>query len=159
MCSGPQGIPEKLVGKAYYKVSLTGEEIPNTWFMDRGISIFDPTVPFQDPDKDGFPNEIEFLYKTDPEDANSHPPYYRMLFLKQVEQTRFQLRFDAYDGDPKKDPIEKMQFQINTIDLRQPTEFLKIGEKIANTNFQLIKFEYKNRPRIPRRTRRRRPQN
>ena len=140
---GKTGTPERIQVGSYYKVSLTGEDIPNTWFTDKGISVFDPTAPFQDPDKDGFPNEIEYLYKTDPQDANSHPPYYKMLFLKAVEQTPFRLRFDGYDGDPRKGKAEDFSYQINTIDLRQPSEFLKLGEKVAHTNFQLIKFEYK----------------
>ena len=57
----------------------------------------------------------------------------------------FRLLFNAYDGDPKKDTPEKFEFQINTIDLRQPSEFLKIGSTIAKTKWKLTKFEYKTR--------------
>ena len=53
----------------------------------------------------------------------------------------FRLLFNAYDGDPKKDGLEKMEFQINTIDLRQPSEFLKIGEMVSRTKWRLTKFE------------------
>ena len=55
----------------------------------------------------------------------------------------FRFLFNAYDGDPKKDGPAKMEFQINTIDLRQPSEFLKIGETISNTKWKLVKFEFK----------------
>ncbi len=55
----------------------------------------------------------------------------------------FRLLFNAYDGDPKKDSGAKMEFQINTIDLKQPSEFLKIGETITKTKWKLAKFEYK----------------
>ena len=55
----------------------------------------------------------------------------------------FRLLFNAYDGDPKKDGLEKMEFQINTIDLRQPSEFLKIGEMVSRTKWRLTKFEIK----------------
>jgi len=34
-----------------------------------------------------------------------------------------------------------MTFQVNTLDLRQPTSFLKLGEMIPNTNLRLEKFE------------------
>ena len=43
------------------------------------------------------------------------------------------LRFVAYDGDPKMDPAEKMSFQVDTLDIRQPAEFLKIGDIIRKT--------------------------
>ena len=54
--------------------------------------------------------------------------------------------FNAYDNDPKKVKVEKINFQINTIDLRQPTVFLMLGDMIPNTTFKLTKFEYKTRP-------------
>src|SRR5690349_18961257 len=53
------------------------------------------------------------------------------------------LLYSAYDGDPRKDPYEKITFQINTADLRQPSEFLKLGQWIPNTRLKLSKFEYK----------------
>ena len=57
----------------------------------------------------------------------------------------FRLVFNAYNGDQKKDPYEKFSFQIKTIDLRQPSEFRKLGERIPNTKLKLSKFEYKVR--------------
>ncbi len=55
----------------------------------------------------------------------------------------FRLLFNAYDGDPKKDAPDKFSFQINTIDLRQPSEFLNLGETVTNTKWKLAKFEHK----------------
>lgn len=57
----------------------------------------------------------------------------------------FRLIFTAYDGDPKVDKPEQMVFQINTADLRQPSEFIRLGGMIPNTLFKLSKFEYKQR--------------
>ncbi len=54
---------------------------------------------------------------------------------------RFRLIFQAYDGDPKE--VKGMLFQINTIDIRQPSDFLKIGDSIPRTKLKLLKFEYK----------------
>ena len=56
------------------------------------------------------------------------------------------LLFNAYDSDPKKTKVENINFQINTLDQRQPTEFLKLGDVIPNTPFKLTKFQYKTRP-------------
>jgi hypothetical protein len=65
------------------------------------------------------------------------------LFLKRFEKVPFRLVFKSYDGDPKKDKLEKFSFQIETIDRRQPTEFLKIGEMVPNTKFKLETFQFK----------------
>ncbi len=52
--------------------------------------------------------------------------------------------FKAYDGDPSQtDRYDKFSFQIDTIDLRQPSEFLKLGDMIPNTKFKLVKFTFK----------------
>ena len=137
------GNPTRPAAGSIYADSLTGKPIPNVWFLDNNLPLFDSTVRLQDPDGDGFPNEVEWRWNTDPNRKDSHPPYYAMLFLKQVIRVPFRLRFLGYDGDPKKDKPEKFEFQINTLDLRQPTEFLKLGDTVSKTNFKLEKFEYK----------------
>ena len=129
-----------------HKDSLTGKFIPNRWFMNNRLPLLDQTVTSQDPDKDGFNNEDEARAGTDPNNKDSHPDYHTKLFVKQFIRVPFRLLFNAYDGDPKKDKPEQFSFQINTIDLKQPSEFLKIGETVARTKFKLQKFEYKTQP-------------
>jgi len=51
------------------------------------------------------------------------------------------LKFQAYDGDEKEQA--KMTFQINTLDIRQPSEFLNIGDTIRKTGLKLTKFVHK----------------
>ena len=38
-----------------------------------------------------------------------------------------------------------MTFQINTVDLKQPSEFLGLGATVNKTKFKLLKFEYKTK--------------
>lgn len=58
--------------------------------------------------------------------------------------TPFRMIFKGYDGDPKVGmPLNLFSFQIDTIDLRQPSEFLKLGDMIPNTKFKLAKFVFK----------------
>jgi hypothetical protein len=52
--------------------------------------------------------------------------------------------FKAYDGDPKQsDDFKKFSFQIDTIDLKQPSEFLQLGQMIPGTKFKLSQFVFK----------------
>jgi hypothetical protein len=62
-----------------------------------------------------------------------------------VAQGQFRLRFITYDGDPRRDAPEKFEFQINTIDLKQPSEFLKLGNKINGTPWKISGFAYKTK--------------
>jgi hypothetical protein len=142
---GEEGVPKKPKEDAIRQDSLTGAKIPNRWFLDNALPLREANVALQDPDQDGFANEDEWRAKppTDPNNKDSHPAYHTKLFLKQFIQIPFRLIFSAYDGDPKKDQPEKINFQINTVDLKQPSEFLKIGEMVPNTKFKLQKFDYK----------------
>lgn len=125
-----------------WRHSRTQEAIPNQWVIEHNLNPLNPDDARQDADGDGFWNEDEWLHKTDPNKKESHPPYHTLLFLKQWVKVPFRLKFQAYDGDPKKP--ESMSFQINTIDLKTPTQFPKIGESIETApDFKLIKFEYK----------------
>lgn len=54
------------------------------------------------------------------------------------------LRFSAYDGDPKSTDPKEMTFQISQSAPRK-TEFLKLGQTFGGTRFKLVKFEYKVR--------------
>ena len=136
------GAPKKPGDVSFYNDTLTGKPIRNVWFMDYNLPLLDPTVPLQDPDKDGFANEDEWRAETDPTRKESHPPYHTKLFVKQFISVPFQILFQAYDGIPNKDPLDKFTFQINTV-LKKRTEFLNLGDMVPGTNFKLEKFEYK----------------
>ena len=112
--------------------------IPNEWFLQNGMAdnILDADVLAQDPDKDGFTNLEEFKGKTDPQNPDNHPGYLTKLFLKRFVKVSFRLKFEAYDGDGS--------FQINTVDVKQPSLFVKINDMIAGTKFKVIKFEKKS---------------
>jgi hypothetical protein len=137
------GLPVKPGSGSIYKDTLSEKPIPNKWFVDRNLPLLDPAVPLQDPDKDGFKNEDEWREGTDPNAKDSHPAYHTKLFVKKFIAVPFRLVFKAYDGDPKKPQPAADGYQVNTVDLRQPSEYLKIGEKVANTKFKLVKFQYK----------------
>ncbi len=108
--------------------------VPNQWFFDHGLDPLDSNVLNEDPDGDGYTNLEEWKAGTDPRDKSSRPPYVSKLRLVQWVHNSFRLKFQAYDGE---------HFQINALDLHQPSQFLKLGESIIGTNFKLLKYEPK----------------
>jgi hypothetical protein len=123
--------------------------VPNRWIIDNKLDILDPNVLNEDPSGDGFTNLDKWMGTKgdgsdayDPNDKNSHPPYWTKLRLVQYIKQPFRLLFEGYDGDPKKP--ESMDFQINPMDVAGGgTQFLHIGDIIAGTKFKIIKFEGK----------------
>jgi hypothetical protein len=107
---------------------------PNEWFEQFALPIADADVLDQDPDGDGFNNFDEWQGKSNPTDKTSHPDYLTKLKLKSFSQEPFRLVFSSRTEDT---------FGINTIDLRQPTQFVKIGDTIVGTHFKVSKFTEK----------------
>ncbi len=130
---------EKLVGLTDNTSVQLHPPIPNKWLIDHNQDMLSPNVLDQDSDGDGFTTLDEFNGNTDPQDKNSHPPYYTKLVLTKFVRIPFRLRFDAKNGDT---------IQINIIDMDEaPTWFGKVGGVITITkpNFKVIKFEQKSK--------------
>jgi hypothetical protein len=111
--------------------------VPNEWLEQFGLPIADADVLEQDPDHDGFSNLDEWLGHTNPTDPKSHPEYYTKLKLKSATEEPFRFVFSSWVGNT---------YAINTIDLNQPTQFLKVGDTIKGTRFKIVKFEEKYQP-------------
>ena len=109
--------------------------VPNEWFEQFNLPIADADVLEQDPDKDGFTNLDEWQGKSNPTDKNSHPEFYTKLSLKTFTEEPFRLKLSSWDNET---------FGINAIDLKEPTQFLKIGDVIKGTRFKLMKFTEKH---------------
>ena len=109
--------------------------VPNEWLEEFGLPITEGDVLDQDPDADGFNNLDEWQAHTNPIDKNSHADYITKLKMISLAQEPFRFVFSSWVGDT---------YAINTIDHRQPTQFLKIGETIRGTLFKLVKFKEKN---------------
>jgi hypothetical protein len=137
--AGPE---DPWIGSLYHD-SLTGQPIPNRWFLEHGLSLTDPQICLRDPDKDHFPNEDEWRFDTDPSNPNSYPPFHTKLFLQRMEQVPFRMILESYDGDGQRDKPENLVFQIETLDLKQPTAFLHLGEPVPHTSLKLASFAYR----------------
>jgi hypothetical protein len=133
-------VPEKhFIGANGQPATLQTTEVhppvPNEWLEQFGLPIADADVLDQDPDNDGFNNLDEWSGHTNPTDPNSHPEYYTKLKLKTAAEEPFRLVFSSWVGDT---------FAINTIDLKQPTQFLKVGDTVKGTRFKIAKFQEKS---------------
>jgi hypothetical protein len=135
-------VPEKhFIGANGQPATLQTTEVhqpvPNEWLEQFGLPITDSDVLDQDPDGDGFNNLDEWSGHTNPTDVNSHPEYYTKLKLKSAAEEPFRLVFSSWVGDT---------FAINTIDFKQPTQFVKVSDPIKGTRFKVVKFLEKYEP-------------
>ena len=129
-------VPEKhFIGANGQPATLQNTEVhppvPNEWLEQFGLPVADADVLDQDADGDGFNNLDEWSGHTNPTDGNSHPEYYTKLKLKSATEEPFRLIFSSWVGDT---------YAINTTDLKQPTQFLKVGDPIKGTRFKIVKF-------------------
>jgi hypothetical protein len=108
--------------------------VPNEWLEQFALPIADADVLTQDPDGDGFHNLEEWQNHTNPTDKSSHPPFIAKLKMKSYAQEPFKLVFASWVDDT---------FALNTSDLKEPTQFLKIGDSIRGTKFKIVKFTEK----------------
>ncbi len=128
---GANGLPATL------QTSEVHPPVPNDWLEQFHLPIADADVLTQDPDADGFNNLEEWQNHTNPTDKNSHPAYVTKLRMKSFSQEPFKLVFASWVEDT---------FAINTSDLREPTQFVKIGDAIRGTRFKVAKFTEKHDP-------------
>jgi hypothetical protein len=140
--SGRSGlfVPEKhFIGANGLPATLQTTEVhppvPNDWLEQFGLPIADADVLTQDPDGDGFNNLEEWQNHTRPTDKNSHPGFITKLKMKSFAQEPFRLVFASWVDDT---------FALNTSDLKEPTQFLKIGDSIRRTKFKIVKFTEKH---------------
>jgi hypothetical protein len=143
--SGRSGlfVPERhFIGANALPATLESSEIhppvPNEWFEQFSLPITEADILTQDADTDGFNNLEEWEGHTNPTDKDSHPSFLAKLKMKSFKQEPFRLMFSSMPGPDT--------FAINTIDLNQPTQFVKLGETIRGTKFKVVKFTDKHAP-------------
>lgn len=108
--------------------------VPNEWIEEFGLPITDGDVLTQDADGDGFTNLEEWSGHTNPIEKESHPPYTSMLKLKSFTQEQFPLIFTSTVEDT---------YAINNIDRSKPTQFLKVGDLVQGTKYNLTGYTEK----------------
>ena len=133
-------VPEKhFIGANGQPATLQTTEVhppvPNEWLDQFALPIAEADVLIQDPDGDGFNNLEEWQNHTNPTEKSSHPPFIAKLKMKSSAQEPFRLVFASWVDDT---------FALNTRDLNEPTQFLKVGDSIRGTKFKIVKFTEKH---------------
>jgi hypothetical protein len=126
---GPDGLPATLQNTQVHP------PVPNEWFEKYGLHIEDADILDEDPDKDGFTNLDEWQGGTDPTDPSSHPDYLTKLHLVSATEEPFRYMFSSRMKDT---------FGINDIEQSEPTQFLKVGDVVRGTNYEIVKFTEKH---------------
>jgi hypothetical protein len=124
--------------KTFSASDITYPPVPNSWLLKYKLDLLDPNILSEDADGNGFSNLEKYIFKIDPTDKSAHPPYVTKLFLEKYAPIPFRLLFK---GKPDADT-----FQIDMIDTRQPTQFVKMGDQIENTKYKLVDYKEKNFP-------------
>ena len=128
---GANGVPTTL------QTTEVHPPVPNEWLEQFALPIADADVLTQDPDEDGFNNLEEWQFHTNPTEKNSHPDCLTKLRMKSFALEPFRMVFSSWVEDT---------YGLNTIDLKEPTQFLKLGDTIRGTRFKLMKFTEKYEP-------------
>ncbi len=122
--------------------------VPNRWIIDHKLDILDNNVLNEDPDGTGFTVLDDWKNvkgdgsdSIDPQDKSVHPPYWTKLRSSSTSSSP-----SACCSTPttaNQEAGNASTFQINTVDVQQPSQFVKIGDTINGTKFKVISFEYK----------------
>lgn len=116
-----------------------GDGIPDKIEIAWGLDPKNPDDAKADIDGDGFSNLEEYLAKTDQKDPKSHPALIDLLRVKDIRAKKMPIVL----SNVNKMPDQGMQMVFNEGGKFPQTHYVKVGEKIGKTGYQVTKLDYK----------------
>lgn len=113
-----------------------GDGMPDAYEREHAFNPADPTDKDLDADNDGFTNYEEFVAKTNPRDASTHPPLIDFLVIKEVKSIQF-----PYELKGKVGFKDNIKFQINGPSGK--SSMVAVGDELEKTGYKLTKYDQK----------------
>lgn len=123
-----------------------GDGMPDAFEKKYGFNPANPSDKDLDSDGDGFTNYEEFVAKTDPSNAATHPPLIDFLVVQDVKSIQF-----PYELKGKVGFQNNIRFQINGPSGK--SSMISVGDELEKTGYKLVSYEQKEvvikRPGLP----------
>lgn len=111
--------------------------MPDAYEREHAFNPADPMDKDLDADNDGFTNYEEFVAKTNPRDASTHPPLIDFLVVQDVKSIQF-----PYELKGKVGFNDNIKFQINGPSGK--TSMVAVGQELEKTGYKLTSYEQKD---------------
>lgn len=114
-----------------------GDGMPDAYEREHAFNPADPADRDLDADNDGFTNYEEFVAKTNPRDASTHPPLIDFLVVQDVKSIQF-----PYELKGKVGFKDNIKFQINGPSGK--SSMVSVGDELEKTGYKLTKYVEKD---------------
>lgn len=114
-----------------------GDGMPDAYEREHAFNPADPADKDLDADNDGFTNYEEFIAKSNPRDASTHPPLIDFLVVQDVKSIQF-----PYELKGKVGFKDNIKFQINGPSGK--SSMISVGDELEKTGYKLVSYELKD---------------
>ena len=132
------GKEQQVLPVARQDADTDGDGIPDKVELAWGLDPKNPDDAKEDLDGDGFSNLDEYLAKTDPKDPKSHPALVDLLRVKEFRAKRMPIILRDVNRMP-----DGMQLVFHETGRFSQNHFVKVGDKIGKSGYQVTKLDYK----------------
>lgn len=133
------GKEQQVLPVAREDMDTDNDGIPDKVELAWGLDPKNPDDALGDLDKDGFSNLEEYKAGTDPKDPKSHPALVDLLRVKELRAKKMPIVLSNVNRMPN----GGMQLVFNESGKFPKTHFVKEGDKIGKSGYQVIKLDYK----------------
>ena len=121
------------------------DQMSDDWERKYDLQPMNPSDKMLDKDEDGFPNYVEFVAKTEPNNALSHPSLAQRLYLTSFKRTKVPIIMKSVmknGSENKEDWLVQLRLKIKG---KWRSKFHKLNDeiKIGTNMYKITNIEYK----------------